>query len=87
MSNALEEHDRKVSVYIHRRQKYNQFAFADDIDTLAEEEHELEALVESLNKTCIRYMMAISAEKTKLITISASGIQREIKTKGQKLEL
>ena len=28
---------------------------ADDIDALAEEEQELEALVESLNKTCTRY--------------------------------
>ena len=29
--------------------------------------------------------MKISAEKTKLMTNSASGIQREIKVKGQKL--
>ena len=29
--------------------------------------------------------MEISAEKTKLKTISANGIQREIKVKGQKL--
>ena len=59
--------------------------FADDIDTLAEEEQELEALVESLDKTCTRYKMEISAEKTKLMTNSANGIQREIKVKGQKL--
>ena len=45
----------------------------------------VEALVESLDKTCIRYKMEISAEKTKLITNSANGIQREIKVKGQKL--
>ena len=54
--------------------------FADDIDALAEKEQELEALVESLIKT-----MEISAEKTKLMTNSANGIQREIKVKGQKL--
>ena len=60
--------------------------FADDIDAVAEEEQELEALVESLDKTCTRYKMEISAEKTKLMTNSASGIQREIKVKGQKLD-
>ena len=59
--------------------------FADDIDALAEEEQELEALAESLDKTCTRYEMEISAEKTKLMTNSANGIQREIKVKGQKL--
>ena len=46
---------------------------------------ELEALVESLDKTCTRYKMEISAEKTKLMTNSANGIPREIKVKGQKL--
>ena len=40
--------------------------FADDIDALAEEEQELEALVKSLDKT--RYKMEINAEKTKLMT-------------------
>ena len=58
---------------------------ADDINALAEEEQELEALVESLDKTCARYKMDISSEKTKLMTNSANGIQREIKVKGQKL--
>ena len=61
--------------------------FADDIDALAEEEQKLEALVESLDKTCTRYKMEISAEKTKLMTNSANGIQREIKVKGQNLIL
>ena len=59
--------------------------FADNIDALAEEEQELEALVESLDKTCTRYKMEINAEKTKLMTNSANDIQREIKMKGQKL--
>ena len=49
------------------------------VDALAEEEQELEALVESLDKTCTRYKMEISAEKTKLMTNSANGIQREIR--------
>ena len=42
MSDALEEHDGKVSRAVTTLQ------FADDIEALAEEEQELEALVESL---------------------------------------
>ena len=55
--------------------------FADDIDALAEEEQELEALTESLHKTFARYKMKISAEKTKLMTNSANDIQRERETR------
>ena len=80
MSGAPEEHDEKVS-----GRNITNLRFAHDIDALAEEEQELEALVESLDKTCTRYKMEISAEKTKLMTNSANGIQREIKVKGQKL--
>ena len=82
MSDALEEHDGKVSI---GGRNITNLRFADDIDVLAEEEQELEALVESLDKTCTRYNMEISAEKTKLMTNSANGIQREIKVKGQNL--
>ena len=82
MSDALEEHDGKVSI---GGRNITNLRFADDIDALAEEEQELEALVESLDKTCTRYTMEISAEKTKLMTNSANGIQREIKVKGQTL--
>ena len=83
MSDALEEHDGKVSI---SGRNITNLRFADEIDALAEEEQEIEALVESLDKTCIRYKMEISAEKTKLMTNSANGIQREIKVKGQKLD-
>ena len=65
----------------HRRQNYHQSAFCRWNDALAEEEKEREALTESYDKTCARYKMEISAEKTKLITISANCIQREIKVK------
>ena len=82
MSDALEEHDGKVSI---GGRNITNLRFADDIDALAEEEQELEALVESLDKICTRYKMEISAEKTKLMTNSANGIQREIKVKGEKL--
>ena len=83
MSDALEEHDGKVSI---GSRNITNLQFADDTDALAAEEQELEALVESLDKTCTRYKMEISAEKTKLMTNSANGIQREIKVKGQKLD-
>ena len=82
MFDALEDHDGKVG--IGSRNTIN-LRFADDTDALAEEEQELEALVERLDKAFTRYKMEISAEKTKLITISANGIQREIKVKWQKL--
>ena len=78
MSDALEEHDGKIS---NGGRNITNLWFADDIDALAEEEQELEALVESLNKTCTRYKMEIIAERTKLMTNSANGIQREIKVK------
>ena len=52
---------------------------------LAEKEQELEALVETLDKTCTIYKMEISVEKIKLMTNSANGIQRDIKAKRQKL--
>ena len=55
--------------------------FADDIDALAEKQQELEALVESLDKTYTQYKIETSAEKTKLMTNSANGIQRVIKVK------
>ena len=80
MGDALEEHDGKVRI---GGRNITNLRFADAIDALAEEEQELEALVESLDKTCTNYKMEISAEKTKLMTNSANGIQREVK--GQKL--
>ena len=82
MSDALEEHDGKVSIV---GRNITNLRFADDIDAPAEEEQELEALVESLDKTCTRYKMKISAEKTKLMTNSANGIQRE-RDKGKRTE-
>ena len=74
MSGALEEHDGTVSI---GGRNISNLRFADDTDALTEEEQELEALVESLNKTCTRYKMEISAEKTKLMTNGANGTQRE----------
>ena len=82
MSDALEEHDGKVS--ISSRNIIN-LQFVKDIDAVAEEEQEQETLVEGLNITCTRYKMEISAEEIKLMTNSSIAIQTEIKVKGQKL--
>ena len=82
MSDALKEYDGKVSI---GGSNITNLLFTDDTDALAEEEQEVEALNESLEKTCTRYQMEISAEKTKLMTNSANCIHIEIKVKGQKL--
>ena len=74
MSDALIEHDGKVSIC---GRNITNLRFADDIDALAEEKQELDVLVEYLDKTCTRYKMEMSAEKTELLTNSANGIQRE----------
>ena len=82
ISGALEEHGGKVSI---GGRNTTNLRFADDINALPEKEQELEALVESLDNNCTRYKMEIWAKKTKLITNSANGIQKEIMVKGQKL--
>ena len=82
MSDALEEHDGKIS--ISSRNILN-LQFAADIDAIAEEKQEQETLVESLNKTCTWYKMEVSAEEIKLMTNSSNAIQMEIKVKEQKL--
>ena len=84
ISDALEEHDGKVSVST--RNIFN-LQFAEDIDAVAEEEQEQETLVKSLsvNKACPRFKMEVSAEEIQLMTNSPNAIQREIKAKGLKL--
>ena len=82
-ADALDKNDVKVSI---DDINITNLRFADDIDALAEEEQELEALVESLDKTCAKYKIELGAEKTKLMTNSANGIQREVKVKWQKLD-
>ena len=67
MPDALEEHDGQVGI---GGKIITNLRFTDDIDALAEEDQELEALVDSFNKTCTRYKMEISDEK-KLMTNSA----------------
>ena len=78
----LWKHDRAVSI---GGKTITNLQFVGDINALTEEEQELEALIENLDKPCTTYKMKVSAEKTKLMTNSGSGIQREIKVKGRKL--
>ena len=81
MFDPLEEHGGKISI---GGRNITNLRFADGIDAL-EGKQEIEALVESLDKTCTSYKVEISADKTKLMTSSANDIQREIKVKGQRL--
>ena len=71
MSNAMEEHDGNVT---RSCRSTTNLRFV-DTDALAEEQQELKALVERLNKTCTR----IRTEQAKLMTNSANSIQRVIK--------
>ena len=82
MSNALDKNDGNVSI---GGRTITNLRFADDSDAFTEEEQELQALVKSLDKTCTRYKTEISAEKTRLITNSATDIQREIKVNLEQL--
>ena len=54
MSDALEEHDGMISI---GGRTITNLWFANGIDALAEEEQELEAQVESVDKTCTRHKM------------------------------
>ena len=65
ISDALKEHEGKVSI---GGRNITHLLFADDTDAQAEEEQAVEALNESLDKTCTRYQLEIRAEKTKLMT-------------------
>ena len=83
MTDALKDHEGTVSI---GGRAITNLRFADDIDGLAGEEEELAKLVERLDKASHRLRQEISAEKTKLMTNTTSGINTEIKVNGQKLE-
>ena len=83
MTDALEDHEGTVSIW---GRAITSLRFVGDIDGLAGEEEGLAKLVERLDEASTAYGMEISAEKTKLMTNSTSGINTEIKINGQKLE-
>ena len=82
MTNALEDHEGTVSI---GGRTITSLHFADDIEGLAGEE-ELENLVQRLDKASTAYGMEVSAQKGKMMINNTSGINTEIKVKGQKLE-
>ena len=85
-----EDHDRHLRRTRrhcqHWRQNNHQSSLADDIDGLVGEKEEVAKLVERLDKASTTYGIEVTAEKTKLMTNNASGINTEIKVNGQKLE-
>ena len=83
MTDTLKDHEGTVSI---GGRTITNLRFADDIDGLAGEEEELANLVEHLDKASTAYGMEISAEKTKLMKTTTSGINTEIKVNGQELE-
>ena len=83
MTDDIEDHEGTVSI---GGRTITNLRFADDIDGLAEEEEKLAKLVERLDKASTAKGVEISAEKTKLMTNNTSGIIKEIKVNGQKLE-
>ena len=76
MTDALEDHEGTVS---NGSRSITNLRFADGSDGFAGEEEDLANLVERLDKASTAYGMEISAEKTKLMTSNASGINTEIK--------
>ena len=85
MTDALEDHEGTVSI---GGRTITNLRFADNIDGLAAEEDlaRLANLVEHLDRASTAYGMEISAEKTKLMANNTSGINKEMKVNGQKLE-
>ena len=83
MTDALEDHKGTVSI---GGRTITDLRFAENIDGLAGEDDELAKLVDRLDKASTACAMEISAEKTKLMTSSTSGIDTELKVSGQKLE-
>ena len=78
MTDALKDHEGTVSI---GGRTITNLCFPDDIDGLVGEEEELANLVERLDKASTAYGMEISAEKTKLMTNNASGINTGITVK------
>ena len=63
MTDALKEHVGNVSIGC---KNITNLQLAEDTDAVAEEEQELEAIVESLDKTCTGHKMEISVEKKQI---------------------
>ena len=82
MTHALENYNGTISIV---GQKITNLRFADDIDGITEEEHELRKLVHNLDTAAAKFAMEISADKPKIMTINGT-LQRYIMIQWQKLE-
>ena len=71
--------------FLSYKQRFTRTSRTTLVYVLGEEKQELGFLFESLDKTCTRYLIEISAEKNKLIINSADAFQRVIKGKGQNI--
>ena len=81
MDEALNDHEGSVSI---GGRNITNLRFADDIDGLAGNARELKDLVQSLNTSCTRYGMEISAEKTKLMNNNGNDTGEDIEANGHK---
>ena len=84
MCEALDYHGGSVSI---GGRLITNFRFVDDIVVNAEEEEEVCVLIDRLDRITTRYKMEIGPDKTKVMTNNSNGFQREIKIKGQRLEV
>ena len=80
---ALEDHESTVSI---GGRTITNLRFADDINNLSGEAEELAKLVKRFDKASTASGMDIGAEKTRLMTDNISGINKELKVNGEKLE-
>ena len=83
MADALEDHERTVSV---GGRTITNLCFADDIDGLTGLGQELVKSVNHLEEPSTAYGMQISAEKTQLMTNNTNGINTDITIDNKKLE-
>ena len=82
MTDALEDHTQTVKT---GGRTLSTLGFAVDIDRLAGDEQELAKLVQRLSTTSAAYSMEVGAEKTKLMTNNADGINTYIRARGKML--
>ena len=83
MYGALDGHEGSVSI---GGRLITNFRFADDIVVNAEKEDEAGVVIDRLDTTTTQYKMEVGPDKTKVMTNSPNGFQREIKIKSQRLE-
>lgn len=84
MTEALELHDGGVSI---GGRNITNLRFADDIDGLANSEHDLFKLTDSINEASKRYGMEINGEKTKIMTNNPDGFHKSMTLNNETVEV